>query len=358
MLADGRLHLSAMAKLAPHLTPENREDLLGRAIHKTKREIDELVAEIAPRPDIQDPIRKLPAGRFVGRTTAAERCDLRALSPGERPAAVSDGDLDADRTARTADGERGARTARTDRGAAGAVSVAVTASSAGDVGLAGSFTTLPEEVETESLRELGGVDGVPSPRPERVDSPRLDGIVRWVAGPTSSAAVIEPLAPARYRVQFTASAELRDKLERLRVLMRSTISGGDLAAVIDAAVTEKLERLDARRFGRAKAPRKGVSETDTSPRARNVPAAVKRAVHERDEGRCRYVDTQGRRCTARGPVQYHHRVPFGVGGDHAPSNVAFLCAGHNRYLAEIDYGREAVGRHRRANAPPQRGTPS
>lgn len=358
MLADGRLHLSAIAKLAPHLTPGNREDLLRRATHKTRREIDELVAELAPRPDVQDSIRKLPAGRFVGRTTPADRCDLRALSAGERPVAVSDGNLDADPAIRTAVGERGSRTARTDRGASGAVSVAVAASSAGDVGPGGSPTTLPEDVETGPFRELVRIEGAASPRPERVDSPRLDGMVRWAAGPASSRAVIEPLAPTRYRVQFTASAELRDKLERLQTLMRSAPSGGDLAAVIEAAVTEKLERLEARRFGRAKAPRNAVSGTDTSPRTRQVPAAVKRAVHERDDGRCRYVDALGNRCTARGPVQYHHRVPFGVGGDHAPSNVALLCAGHNRYMAEIDYGREAVGRHRRASGPPPRPTPS
>jgi hypothetical protein len=45
--------------------------------------------------------------------------------------------------------------------------------------------------------------------------------------------VVEPLRPERYRVQITASAELRDKLERLQALM-----GEDLAAVIEAAVTE------------------------------------------------------------------------------------------------------------------------
>jgi len=53
MLADGRLHLGAIAKLAPHLTPENRIDVLRRATHRTKREVEELVAEIAPQADVQ-----------------------------------------------------------------------------------------------------------------------------------------------------------------------------------------------------------------------------------------------------------------------------------------------------------------
>src|SRR4249920_2437588 len=48
LLADGRLHLAGIAKLAPHLTCENRDSLLERAVHRSKREIEELVAELAP----------------------------------------------------------------------------------------------------------------------------------------------------------------------------------------------------------------------------------------------------------------------------------------------------------------------
>jgi len=44
--------------------------------------------------------------------------------------------------------------------------------------------------------------------------------------------VVGPLAPSRYKIQFTASGELRNKLERLQELTPS-----DLAAAIEAAVT-------------------------------------------------------------------------------------------------------------------------
>jgi hypothetical protein len=60
MLADGRLHPTAIAKLAPHLTLENRDALLERAVHKSKREIEELVVELVPRPDAPAVMRKLP----------------------------------------------------------------------------------------------------------------------------------------------------------------------------------------------------------------------------------------------------------------------------------------------------------
>ena len=143
-------------------------------------------------------------------------------------------------------------------------------------------------------------------------------------------------------MQFTASAGLHEKLERLRALMRSQVPDGDLGAIIEAAVTEKLERLEARRFAATTRPRKDLSTTDTSPFSRRIPAAVRRAVHERDGGRCRYVDASGRRCSERHRLEYHHLHPFGLGGDHRPENIRLMCAQHNAYLAEHDYGRQAM----------------
>jgi hypothetical protein len=71
-------------------------------------------------------------------------------------------------------------------------------------------------------------------------------------------ATIEPLAPARHKVCFTASTELRDKIERLQALMRSSIPDGDLAKIIDVAVSKELERIEAKRFAKTKAPRKAL----------------------------------------------------------------------------------------------------
>ena len=111
--------------------------------------------------------------------------------------------------------------------------------------------------------------------------------------------VVQPLAPGRYKVQFTASAGLAEKLERLQALMRSQVPDGDLGAIIEAAVSEKLARLEARRFATTSRPRKDLSKTDTSPASRHIPAAVRRAVRERDGNRCRFVDAAGRRCPQR-----------------------------------------------------------
>ena len=91
-----------------------------------------------------------------------------------------------------------------------------------------------------------------------------------------------------------------------------------------------------------------LAETDTSPSSRHIPAAVRRAVHERDAGRCTYVDAHGRRCKAHDRLEFHHHEPFGRGGDHSPENLAIMCATHNALLAERDYGKEVMGRYRRS----------
>ena len=63
LLADGRVHLTGIARLIPHLTAANRAELLERATHKSRRQIEELIAEIAPRPDAPALMRRLPERR-------------------------------------------------------------------------------------------------------------------------------------------------------------------------------------------------------------------------------------------------------------------------------------------------------
>ena len=73
MLGDGRLHLSGIALLASHLTDENRESVLARATHKSKRQIEELAAELSPKPDVPAVIRKLPTPSPTRRSNSVRK---------------------------------------------------------------------------------------------------------------------------------------------------------------------------------------------------------------------------------------------------------------------------------------------
>jgi hypothetical protein len=66
-LADGELTLTAVTLLRPHLTDENCTELLDKARHATKRDVEQLVASIAARPDAPAIVRRLPEGASAAR---------------------------------------------------------------------------------------------------------------------------------------------------------------------------------------------------------------------------------------------------------------------------------------------------
>jgi hypothetical protein len=78
MLAEGLLHLTAVRLLAPHLGDENHLALLGGAIHKSRREVDELLARWFPRPSVRESIRTVSvAGRDLVAPLSEEEYEIR-----------------------------------------------------------------------------------------------------------------------------------------------------------------------------------------------------------------------------------------------------------------------------------------
>lgn len=69
LLASGRLTLRAVSLLAPHLRPDNHRALLKRALGKTTREVESLVAAIAPRIETRDCIRPLGPAALTTKTS-------------------------------------------------------------------------------------------------------------------------------------------------------------------------------------------------------------------------------------------------------------------------------------------------
>ena len=68
------------------------------------------------------------------------------------------------------------------------------------------------------------------------------------------------------------------------------------------------------------------------PSGRSIPAAVKREVWRRDLGCCTYVDRHtGRRCGSRFFLEIDHIVPVAQGGAAEPANLRLRCAAHHRY---------------------------
>jgi len=70
MVARGELHLSGIHQLAGHLTEDNHKEVLQRAKHRSMREIEKLIAEISPKPDVPSSIRALPFRKAESRLPA------------------------------------------------------------------------------------------------------------------------------------------------------------------------------------------------------------------------------------------------------------------------------------------------
>jgi HNH endonuclease len=237
-LDEGSLHLTAVSLLAPHLTPTNHVEILDAARHQSKRDVEQLVARVCPRPDTPSVVRKLPAPRL----------------------AVPQGRLAAE------------------------------------------------------AREAGGVAPAPP----------------TVAAATTQPPEVKPLAPERYKVQFTVSRDTYEKLRQAQDLLRHTIPTGDPAAIFDRALTLLLAQVSKTKLAATTHPRPGRA---ARPGSRHIPAAVKREVWRRDGGRCAFRGEQGR-CCETGFLEFHHIVPYASGGIATRENLELRCRTHNVYETE------------------------
>jgi 5-methylcytosine-specific restriction endonuclease McrA len=81
LLATGALSVTTVRLLREHLTPENHEAVLARASGRSRREIDVLVAELAPRPDVPSSVRKLPTAPSAPSPTLVDANAPAASAP-------------------------------------------------------------------------------------------------------------------------------------------------------------------------------------------------------------------------------------------------------------------------------------
>ena len=79
LIDDGGATLTTVGLLAAHLTEENHEALLGAAAHKSKRDVERIVAALHPLPDIAASVRALPAARS-DRATPVEAAPASTLA--------------------------------------------------------------------------------------------------------------------------------------------------------------------------------------------------------------------------------------------------------------------------------------
>jgi hypothetical protein len=180
-------------------------------------------------------------------------------------------------------------------------------------------------------REIEELVAAERPRPD------VPAAIRALAPGATPLALVGPLAPDRYYMQFTIGRATYQKLRRAQDLLRHSIPNGDLGLVFDRAVTLLLERLEKPKTS----PVRLVGEPRTAA-GRHIPRAVQRKVWRRDEGRCAFVGAAGR-CGETGGLQFHHVVPYASGGLTTVENLQLRCHAHNQYEAGRAFGGWIVG---------------
>ena len=83
-VAAGRLNLTAVLLLTPHLTPETADELLAAAVHRTKAEVRLLLAERFPKPDVPTLLQAITTPGACGRMTAPPVADFALQLAPER----------------------------------------------------------------------------------------------------------------------------------------------------------------------------------------------------------------------------------------------------------------------------------
>ena len=257
-MRSGQVHLGGLRLLAPHLTTENHREVLAQAAGKTKREIDELVARLAPQPAVAPTVRKLPE---------------HSLRASAEPLALA-------------------------------------------------------------------LHSAPVAQPSRQDY----------------RPAVAPLTEETFKVQFTASRALRDKLRQAQDLLRHRVPDGDLASIFDRALDLLIDHVKKERFASGRKPRQPSREPAQEPSSRHIPDAIKRTVYERDAGRCTFTDERGRRCAETGSLEFDHVDGFAKTHLHAVDRIRLLCRAHNQHAAERTYGRAFMERKRSSGVSTRPGT--
>jgi hypothetical protein len=288
LLASGSLTLTSVRLLGKHLTTENHQSVLAKARDTSRRGIDVLIAELAPRRDIPSTVRKLP------RPTAPP-----PPSAGPEPAMTSV--------------------------PSAAVPAIATLPSAGPV-LAPSPSALPATArpivqawaperyrvqftigqEThEKLRRLQELlrreipNGDPGAIFDRALTVLLDKVEKTKLGATDRPRPHRPIRPGT---------------DQSRSIRAGTDSNRSIRPGTDT---------DARK---------------PTVRSRHIPREVQRAVWRRDNGQCAFVSSIGRRCTERTFLEFHHIGPYAMLGPPTVANISLRCTRHNQYEAELIFG--------------------
>jgi len=150
-------------------------------------------------------------------------------------------------------------------------------------------------------------------------------------------------------IQFSASKELMEKLEKLRGLLAHKNFSGNYASLIEELAEIALKKLDPAKQKPRDTIQGGNTENATkisdaplpfAPsvaklRSRYIPTQLRRKIWIKAGGKCQFQDSQtGNNCDSQHGLEIDHIKRFSEGGSIAEANLRLLCDAHNRWRTD------------------------
>src|SRR5574341_186955 len=199
---------------------------------------------------------------------------------------------------------------------------------------------LPEPtVPSPSESPLDEGDGEREPLPSQAEAP-----FALTEDPRPRPAELRAVSESLWSLRVTIDRACKEDLETLRMLLSHKVPKGDLAAVLHEAIRCGIEKHGKRKG--AVSPARKVKVTSPESLTR-VSAEVRRQVWERDQGRCAWVGSDGKRCNSSWQLELDHVHPAARGGPATLANLRLACRAHNLLHAEEVYGREHMRKYRK-----------
>ncbi len=303
MLADGRLSLSGMRVIGPHLDGGNVGERLAEAAGKSKRELAELVAKWSPRPDVPARVVRLPPPPRGGEVGAAKRVES---------AGTTELSLERPRPKHRVEPLSEARyRVQVTVGARVAAKLEEAMAIAGHQVAAGDYETLLELALDVFLaakkKQRFGVGARPKARKAVVKAPQSVG---------------------------QAGESVEQAGESVGQAGGSVGQAGESAGQAGASVEQAGESVEE---AGASVGQAGASAGQAGGRGRAIPVAIRRAVVA-GVGLRGCFGGRGGRCGETRRLELHHVEAFARGGAHSVENLRVVCQAHNQFVAREELG--------------------
>lgn len=284
-VADGRLTLTTVCLLAPYADHPGFADWIELSAHRTKRQVQELLAERFPRPDVPTMLRPVMlapmahAAPVVSAPLATSSPEMLATSTqAATPATPENADADA------------------------------------------------KSGQSHALARIGS--GTPSE-------------VASVPVPVPTWTRLAPLSPGRHEFRTTLDEETVELLRKAQDLLSHVIPSRAAPDVLKRVLADWVRASERRKYGLTDQPKAARSG---APDGGRIPAAMQRAVMRRDGHRCTFVSADGRRCESRTRLEFDHVRPLARGGQTTVDNLRMRCRAHNFHEAERVFGKGFMAR--------------